>query len=111
MPADRERLALDMRVTARHLFERALSETGIDRAFQRHVECERGVLRVAEDLFDLNSYSRVFVISIGKAGHSLVNALEMQAGDPFEGIVPRSVAPLTQLRGLRYFHGGHPTPN
>jgi glycerate 2-kinase len=111
MPADRERLALDMRVTARHLFERALSETGIDRAFQRHVECERGVLRVAEDLFDLNSYSRVFVISIGKAGHSLVNALEMQAGDRFEGIVASSVAPLTQLRGFRYFHGGHPTPN
>ncbi len=111
MPADRERLALDMRVTARHLFERALSETGIDRAFQRHVECERGVLRVAEDLFDLNSYSRVVVISIGKAGHTLVNALEMQAGSRFEGIVVSSVAPATQLRGFRYFEGGHPTPN
>ena len=100
-----------MRVTARHLFERALSEAGIDRAFQRHVECERGVLRVAEDLFDLNSYSRVFVISIGKAGHTLVNALEMQAGSRFEGIIASSVAPLTQLRGFRYFQGGHPTPN
>jgi len=111
MPPDRERLALDMRVTARHLFERALSETGIDRAFQRHVECERGVLRVAEDLFDLNSYSRVYVISIGKAGHTLVNALEMQAGSRFEGIVASSVAPATQLRGFRYFEGGHPTPN
>lgn len=110
MPSS-DHLALDMRVTARHLFERALSETGIDRAFQRHVECERGVLRVVEDLFDLNFYSRVFVISIGKAGHTLVNALEMQAGDRFEGIIASSVAPNTQLRGFRYFQGGHPTPN
>jgi len=100
-----------MRVTARHLFEHALAETSIDRAFQRHVECERGVLRVCEDLYDLNSYARVVVVSIGKAGHTLVNALEMQAGSRFEGIVASSVAPSTQLRGFRYFQGGHPTPN
>jgi len=111
MPPDRESLALEMRVTARHLFEHALAEAGIDRAFQRHVDCERGVLRVAEDLFDLNSYARVFALSIGKAGHTLVNALEMQAGSRFEGIVVGSVAPPTQLRGFRYFEGGHPTPN
>jgi glycerate-2-kinase len=103
--------ALDMRVTARHLFEHALSEASIDRAFQRNVECERGVLRICEDLYDLNSYSRVSVISIGKAAHTMVNALEMQAGDRFEGIVASSVEPASQFRGFRYFHGGHPTPN
>lgn len=111
MPPDRERLAVDMRVTARHLFEHALSEASIDRAFQRHVDCERGVLRVREDLYDLSTYGRVFVISIGKAGHTLVNALEMQAGSRFEGIIASSIAPATQLRGFRYFQGGHPTPN
>jgi glycerate 2-kinase len=100
-----------MRVTARHLFEYALSETSIDRAFERHVESERGVLRICEDLYDLNSYGRVFVVSIGKAGHTLVNALEMQAGSRFEGIVASSAAPGNQLRGFRYFEGGHPTPN
>jgi hydroxypyruvate reductase len=106
-----DRLALDMRVTARHLFEHALAEASIDHAFQRHIECERGVLRVCEDLFDLNSYARIFVVSIGKAGHTLVNALEMQAGSRFEGIIASSVPPATQLRGFRYFQGGHPTPN
>ena len=111
MPPDRERLALDMRVTARHLFEHALSESGIDRAFQRHVDSERGVLRVCEDLFDLSAYARIFVVSIGKAAHTLVNGLEMQAGSRFEGIIASSVAPATQLHGFRYFQGGHPTPN
>ncbi|HKS72631.1 MAG TPA: DUF4147 domain-containing protein [Terriglobales bacterium] len=108
---NRERLALDMRVAARHLFEHALAEASIDQAFQRHVECERGVLRIREDLYDLNSYSRIFVVSIGKAAHTLVNALEMQAGSRFEGVIASSVAPATQLRGFRYFQGGHPTPN
>ena len=78
--ADRNKLALEMRVTARHLFEHALAEASIDRAFQRHVDCDRGVLRIGEDLHDLDSYNRVLVISIGKAAHAMVNSLEMQAG-------------------------------
>ncbi len=109
--ANRERVAIEMRVTARHLFERALAEASIDRAFERHVECERGVLRVREDLYPLDSYNRVLVIGIGKAAHSMVNALEMQAGSRFEGIVASSVDPVSQVRGFRYFRGGHPTPN
>ena len=109
--AERARLALEMRVTARQLFEHALGEASIDRAFQRHVECERGVLRVCEDLYDLNSYSRTFVVSIGKAAHTLVNALDMQAGSRFQGIVATSVEPASQIKGFRYFLGGHPTPN
>jgi glycerate 2-kinase len=109
--ASRERLAIEMRVTARHLFETALGESSIDRAFERHVSCERGVLRVREDLYDLHSYNRVLVISVGKAAHTMVAALEIQAGDDFEGIVASSVQPGSQARGFRYFHGGHPMPN
>jgi glycerate 2-kinase len=108
---DRERLAVEMRVTARHLFEHALAEASIDRAFQRHVDCERGVLRVCDDLYDLNSFGRVFVVALGKAAHTMVNALEMQAGDRFEGIVASSVEPVSQVHGFRYFLGGHPAPN
>jgi glycerate 2-kinase len=104
-------LAIEMRVTARHLFEHALTESSIDRAFERHVQCDRGVLRICEDLYDLNSYGRVFVVSIGKAAHTLTNALEMRAGDQFEGIIVSSGEPASQLRGFRYFLGGHPLPN
>lgn len=109
--ADRERRAIEMRVTARHLFEHALAEASIDRAFERHVECEHGVLRIHQDLYDLHSYSRVLVIALGKAAHSMLNSLEMQAGSQFEGIVATSVEPASQIRGFRYFRGGHPTPN
>jgi hydroxypyruvate reductase len=109
--SDREKLALDMRVTARHLFERALAQASIDRAFQRHLECDRAVLRICKDLYDLDSYNRVLVIALGKAAHAMVNSLEMQAGSRFDGIVASSVDPVSQVRGFRYFRGGHPLPN
>jgi glycerate 2-kinase len=100
-----------MRDTARDIFQYALQEASIPKAFARHVHCERGILRVCDDLYDLNAYSRVFVVSIGKAGHTLVEALETQVGSRFEGIVATSVDPPAQVRGFRYFRGGHPTPN
>ena len=109
--AENERRAIEMRVAARQLFEQALAASSIDRAFDRHVVCDRGVLRVCEDLYDLHSYARVFVVAIGKAAHTMVNALEMQAGRRFEGIVATSVQPAAQIPGFRYFFGGHPTPN
>jgi hydroxypyruvate reductase len=108
---DRERLALSMRAIARQLFLHALTEASIEKAFERHVYCERGVLRLCDDLFDLHSYTRTFVVSIGKAGHTMVEALRGQVGDSLEGIVASSVEPLSQVHGFRYFRGGHPTPN
>jgi glycerate 2-kinase len=99
------------RDTARTIFQQALEQASIPKAFARHVSCERGILRVCEDLYDLNAYSRVFVVSIGKAGHTLVEALEAQVGTRLEGIVASSVDPGAQVHGFRYFRGGHPTPN
>jgi hydroxypyruvate reductase len=100
-----------MRALARQLFMHALREASIGKAFERHVHAERGVLRVCEDLYDLHSYSRVFVVSIGKAGHTMAEALRNQLGESLEGIIASSVEPVSQLHGYRYFQGGHPTPN
>src|SRR5438874_12795080 len=100
-----------MKEIARHIFDHAIRESSISRAFARHVHCERGVLRICEDLYDLNAYGRVLVVSIGKAAHTMVNSLEMQAGSRFEGMVATSVEPSSQLHNFRYFFGGHPTPN
>ena len=100
-----------MKQIARHIFEHALRRSSIRQAFARSVHCDGSVLRIAEDLYDLSSYSRVLVIAIGKAAHSMLRALHEQAGERFEGIVASSVAPEFHIRGFRYFHGGHPMPN
>src|ERR1700680_1272849 len=104
-------LAGEMRDKAQHLFQHALAEASVDKAFRKHVSCERGVLRICEDLYDLNSYGRVFVVSIGKAAHAMVEALQNRAGDRFEGIISGTESGASQLRGFRYFSGGHPMPN
>ena len=100
-----------MRDTARSIFRFALEQASIAKGFARHVHCDRGVLRVCEDLYDLHSYSRVFAISIGKAAHPMVEALVGQVGTSLEGIVATSAQPAAQVHGFRYFRGGHPTPN
>jgi hydroxypyruvate reductase len=109
--ANREAQFHQMREVVREIFRHALGEASISKAFARHVHCERGLLRVSEDIYDLHSYARVLVISLGKAGHTMVEALTEQVGASLEGIVASSVEPSAQVRGFRYFHGGHPTPN
>src|ERR1700692_478066 len=99
-----------MREKAREIFISALNTASIESAFARNVHSERGVLRIGEDLYDLDTYSHVFVVSIGKAAHTMVTALESRVGRSLEGLVASSVAPASQVRGFRYFCGGHPTP-
>jgi len=104
-----------MREVAHEIFTTALKNASIENAFARNVHCERRILRIGEDLHDLDSYHRVFVVSIGKAAHTMAAALEAQLGGGLEGIVASSVEPASlvhtsQVRGFRYFYGGHPTP-
>ena len=99
-----------MRDTARDIFSSALKNASIESGFSRNVHCERRVLRIGDDLHNLDSYQRVFVVSIGKAAHTMAAALEAQLGSGLEGIVASSVEPASQVRGFRYFRGGHPTP-
>jgi hydroxypyruvate reductase len=99
-----------MREVAREIFGYALKNASIENAFARNIHCERRVLRIGEDLHDLDSYQRVFVVSIGKAAHTMAAALEAQVGSGIEGLVALSADPENQIRGFRYFRGGHPTP-
>jgi glycerate 2-kinase len=108
-PARQEQF-LRMREVAREIFASALTNASIAIAFARNVHCERRVLRIGDDLHDLDAYQRIFVISVGKAGHTMAAALESQFGSGLEGIVASSVESAIQVRGFRYFYGGHPTP-
>jgi hydroxypyruvate reductase len=99
--------------SARQIFQHAVEESGIERGFSRHLHYERGILQVCEDLYDLSTYSRVFVVSFGKAAHSSLEALMTRLGEGsgVTGIVCAPTLPATQLFGFRYFEGGHPMPN
>jgi hydroxypyruvate reductase len=51
------------------------------------------------------------VVSIGKGAHSMVEALAGLVTEKMGGIVVGTTEPETQVRGFRYFKGGHPLPN
>jgi glycerate 2-kinase len=104
-------IAHSMRSVAREIFLQALSEASIEKAFDRHLHYQRGVLRVCDDLYDLSSYSRVLCVSFGKAAHRMAEILARQTGTTVGGIVVDPNPHAYQLPGYRYFAGGHPQPN
>jgi hydroxypyruvate reductase len=102
-----------MRTIAREIFQHALEESGIERGFSRNLYYERGILQVCDDLYDLEGFSKLFVISFGKGAHSSLEALmaRLGAGTGASGIVCAPMPPAAQMPGFRYFQGGHPMPN
>jgi len=102
-----------MRLVAREIFKHTLQQSSIDRAFDHHLGYERGILRVSDDLYDLDSFSKVVIVSIGKAGNTAVESLmnRLGAGVGVSGIVCSPTDPGSQVFGFRYFKGGHPLPN
>jgi hydroxypyruvate reductase len=106
-------MARETRNTVREIFSYALAESSVDRAFERNVFYERGILRIVEDLYDLTSYRQVFVIAIGKAAHTMVESLMARIGPGIgiTGIICGPELPSTQVFGFRYYRGGHPMPN
>ena len=101
----------EVRGVAREIFLHALAESSIRKAFDKHIQLDRGILRVGEGLFDLGSFSRIFVVAMGKAAHTMVESLMTQLGAGVTGIVACSTDPVSQVFGFRYYKGGHPLPN
>lgn len=104
-------IASEMRSRVREIFDYALSECSIPRAFSKQVLYDRGDLRIGNDVYVLGSFTRTLAISIGKAGHSMAETLVNTVGTGLAGIIACPNAPPAQLFGFRYFVGGHPLPN
>jgi len=107
----REALRREMRDRARGMFDRALLECSIPHALSCHVTSSEKQLHVGDQTYDLRSLQRVLVVSMGKAGHSMAQALSNIVDGGLTGIVDCPNMPPAQLFGFRYFVGGHPLPN
>lgn len=101
-----------MRALARQIFMDALGECSVAKAFAKNLECNREVLRVCDDLYDLRSFSRVLAIAFGKAARPMAEELTKAIGAAAQGIVVEpELGPVTPLLpGFRHYLGGHPTP-
>jgi len=111
MDKNSEALFREMRDRVRGMFEHTLRECSIPRAFGRRLQHDRRYIKVGDELYDLAAFSRALVVSIGKAGHSMAEALASIVGTGLSGVIATSQGPPAQLFGFRYFAGGHPLPN
>src|SRR5208283_1222659 len=104
-------VVVKMRRCAREIFDYALAECSISRAFAKNLRFNGGQLCIGDNRYELRGLSRVAVVSIGKAGHSMAEALAQTIPAPFTGIISCPTAPSSPVAGFRYFCGGHPPPN
>src|SRR5271166_3218858 len=100
-----------MRRRAREIFDDALGECSIPKAFGRSLHFVDGRLSIGESRYDLDAFSRIAAISIGKAGHSMAESLSQIVNIEIGGIIACPAAPASPVAGFQYFYGGHPFPN
>ncbi|HEV2274316.1 MAG TPA: DUF4147 domain-containing protein [Acidobacteriaceae bacterium] len=103
---------------AREIFARALEASSIPAAFDSHFHFENGSLihRIAGQearRIPLAAYRKVFVIAVGKAALAMLDTLLERAPrlPGLRGICCAPVLPERKHRKIRYFAGGHPSPN
>ncbi|MFZ0314245.1 MAG: DUF4147 domain-containing protein [Candidatus Korobacteraceae bacterium] len=111
LPSSADALFPEMRDRVRVIFQHALAECSIPRAFSRKLQCRGRHLQSPTDTFDLRAFERILVVSMGKAGHSMAEAFANIIGTGLTGLIAAPTAPPAQLFGFRYFTGGHPLPN
>ena len=93
------------------MFEHALSECSIPRAFGKKLKCDRGYLSAGSEMYDLGGFTRALVVSIGKAGHGMAETfalLDRHRAQRHRRLARPAARPAF---GFRYFTGGHPLPN
>ncbi len=103
----------ELKQLARRIFQETLSAIDIPEAMQRKLQREGTVLRFDSAEVDLRPFRNARVVAIGKAAHAMVEGLANVLGReyPLDGIVSAPTPPLSAVHGMRYFVGGHPTPD
>jgi glycerate 2-kinase len=101
------------RNVAREIFLRALHATTVGAAVARGVHCDGSILTIAGRSYDLGLYSEVCIVSIGKAGATLFDAIDILLPPALKrnAIVVAPAPPSRRNAGIQYFCGGHPEPN
>jgi glycerate 2-kinase len=109
----------ELHAGARDIFEHALHECDIALAFDRHLHFEGRTLirhpspRLPEIRQPFEKFKEVYVISFGKAGLTMLEALldRLPPKTRVHGVCSAPQIPKKRNRHIRYFAGGHPLPN
>ena len=101
------------------IFDYALKSCDIPKAFDRHLHFEGKALHLQSSpllkptVISMDRYKRVLVISFGKAGLTMLEALLDRLPEKMHvrGVCSAPQAPKKRKWRIKYFEGGHPLPN
>jgi glycerate 2-kinase len=101
------------RNAAREIFLRALDATTVAAAVERSVRHDGNTLSIVGHTYDLNRYSEICIVSVGKAGATLFDAIDALLPQSLKrsAVVCAPTPPQRKDANILYFHGGHPEPN
>ncbi|WP_158748475.1 glycerate kinase [Acidobacterium sp. S8] len=108
-----------LHTAAQDIFHHALDACDIGKAFDRHLHFDGTTLirhpstALKPVSIPLDRYKKIFVISFGKAGMSMLNALleRLPKKLHIRGVCSAPTSPKKRNWRIRYFTGGHPLPN
>jgi glycerate 2-kinase len=109
----------ELQTVSRDIFDQALRACDIAQAFDRHLHFEGRTLirhsspRLPAITVPFDRYREVFVVSLGKAALSMLDALLARLPEKtrLHGVCSAPKVPKERRRNIRYFAGGHPVPN
>ncbi len=106
---------------AKAIFEHALAECDIARAFDRHMHFEGATLVrhpspvVKPVVQSLAGFKKFFVIAFGKGSLAMLDALVARlpadVRSKLQGVCSSLEEPGKRHKHIRYYQGGHPLPN
>jgi glycerate 2-kinase len=98
---------------AREIFRQTLASIDIPAVMERKLVVDRSRLVLSSTIIELSAISRVVVIAIGKAAHTMANGLcsILPNGTSLTGVVAAPTSPTAPIPGLKYFVSGHPLPD
>ncbi|MGP8260190.1 MAG: glycerate kinase [Acidobacteriaceae bacterium] len=110
----------NLKEIARRIFEQALAECSIERAFDRKlrvVDYAAGMRLLVEgnDAIAFDRLRRVRIVAAGKAAAAMLDALLARLRLPntcdLQGVLIAAERPANLPATIQYFCGGHPLPN
>lgn len=106
----------DLKNVARRIFEQALADCSIERAFDRVMRTDgKRLILGGEEVVALDGLKRVRVVAVGKAGAAMLVALlarlQLPAACELQGVLIAGERPRDLPAGFQCFAGGHPVPN
>lgn len=102
----------DLRTIANNIFLQTLAAIEVGAVVRQALRFEENLLKISNCEYDLDDFSRVVVIAIGKAAEPMARTAQEILGEKItDGIVATNALIGELPKNFQVFIGGHPIPN